>query len=192
VFERFTTSAREVVVAARYEAGRLRSPSIGTEHLLLGLLGLADGPSDPGTQGVAGRVLTQFAITPEYVRAQIARLAGTSGEGLGAEDAEALGAIGIDLDAVRSRLEESFGEGVLDRQPGGPPAGRMPLTPGVKKVLALALRDARQLASGNLGSEHLLLGLLREEHGRAGQILAARAPLDTIRERVLAELAKAA
>jgi ATP-dependent Clp protease ATP-binding subunit ClpA len=137
-------------------------------------------------------VLTQFGITPDYVRAQIARLDGTSGAGLGAEDAEALGAIGIDLDAVRSRLEESFGEGVLERQPRRPPAGRMALTPGAKKVLVLALREARQLASSSLAAEHLLLGLLREEHGRAAQILASRAPQGTIRKRVLAEIAKVA
>jgi ATP-dependent Clp protease ATP-binding subunit ClpA len=193
VFERFSPPARETVVAARSEARRLRHQYVGTEHLLLGLLEAAS-PDDPptGSPSVAATVLAASGLDAAYVRAQIIRLVGSGADGLGDDEASALYSIGIDLAAVRSRLEESFGEGVLD-QPGPEPAeSRTPFTARAKKALGLSVREARHLGSGSLEPEHILLGLIREGAGVAAMILATKAPLATFRDRVLAELGKAA
>lgn len=184
MFERFTRRAREVVVSARDEATGLRHQYVGTEHLLLGLITSSPGP--------AARVLAAAGLQPEYVRSEVVRLVGGGSDVLGAGEAEALQAIGIDLDAVRSKVEDSFGQGVLDQPNGGRPGARLPFTPRAKKSLALALREAKRLGHNYLGTEHILLGLLREADGIAGQILAAKEPLGVLRERVLAEIDRAA
>jgi ATP-dependent Clp protease ATP-binding subunit ClpA len=192
VFERFSPSARATVVAARSEARRLRHQYVGTEHLLLGLVDAAreDGAHEASTT-IAATVLSASGLNAGYIRSQIIRLVGDGANGLGDDEASALHSIGIDLDAVRSRLEESFGEGVLDRPGPEPSVSRMPFTAGAKKALALSVREARQLGSGSLKPEHILLGLIREGAGVAAMILTTKAPLPTLRERVLAELGTA-
>ena len=91
---------------------------------------------------------------------------------LGPDDAAALRAIGIDLDEVRRHLEETFGEGALERvtwkrgrrwrkRCDGPSIGHIPFTPRAKKVLELALREALALQHKRIGTEHILLGLIR-------------------------------
>jgi ATP-dependent Clp protease ATP-binding subunit ClpA len=192
VFERFSPSARETVVAARSEARRLQHPYVGTEHLLLGLVDAArEYGADGGSTTIAATVLSASGLDAVYIRSQIIRLVGDGANGLGDEEASALQSIGIDLDAVRSRLEESFGEGVLDRPGPGPTDSRTPFTARAKKVLGLSAREARQLGSGSLEPEHILLGLIREGAGVAAMILTTKAPLATFRERVLAELGTA-
>src|SRR5438270_192963 len=124
------------------------------------------------------------------------------GEGaLGDADAEALRAIGIDLPAVLAKLEEAFGPGALDppcpeprrgllrrRRPSAPSAGtRIPFVPRAKKVLELALRESLALGHNYIGSEHLLLGLIREGEGMAARILTeAGVSLDDLRARTIA------
>jgi ATP-dependent Clp protease ATP-binding subunit ClpA len=175
-------------MAARDEATWLAHDYVGTEHLLLALLASS-------SAGPAAHVLTEGGLTPQLVRTEVVRLTGSSST-LGAGEAEALQAIGIDLDAVRSKLEDSFGEGVLDvpvDDPGRPPfRGGIRFTRRAKKVLELALREAKALRHNYIGTEHILLGLIRERDGIAGQILAAQQPLQTWRQRLLAELDKAA
>jgi ATP-dependent Clp protease ATP-binding subunit ClpA len=193
VFERFSQSARETVVAARSEARQLRHRYVGTEHLLLGLLDITERDATAvGSSSIAATVLADAGLDAAYVRSQIIRLVGDGADPLGEQEADALHAIGIDLDAVRSRLEESFGEGVLDQPRSEPPAGRIAFTARAKKVLGLALKEARQLHSDSLECEHILLGLIREGEGVAAMILATKAPVGTFRERVLAELNRAA
>jgi ATP-dependent Clp protease ATP-binding subunit ClpA len=193
MFERFSPSAREAVVAARDEASRLGYGFVGTEHLLLGLL--LTGEHDSGAaaaSSVAATVLTASGIDAEYVRSRLVELIGPGTGRLGEEEADALQTIGIDLDAVRSKLEESFGEGVLDRPRHEQPSRRVPFTARAKKVLALSVREARHLHSESLESEHLLLGLIREGSGIAALILSTKVPLATLRDRVLSALAQAA
>ena len=192
MFERFSPSARATVVAARSEARRLRHQYVGTEHLLLGLVDVAreDGAHGASTN-IAATVLSASGLNAVYIRSQIIRLVGDGANGLGDDEASALHSIGIDLDAVRSRLEESFGEGVLDRPGPEPTVSRMPFTARAKKALGLSVREARQLGSGSLEPEHILLGLIREGAGVAAMILTTKAPLPTLRERVLAELGTA-
>src|SRR3546814_6883418 len=78
-------------------------------------------------------------------------------------DLKALESLGISLEAVRSQVEEIIGQG------GSSPAGHIPFTPRAKKVLELSLREALQLGHNYIGTEHILLGLIREGEGVAAQ-----------------------
>jgi len=84
------------------------------------------------------------------------------GEGIAAR---ALESLGIRLEVVRAEVEEIIGRG------SEPPAGRIPFTPRAKKVLELSLREALQLSHSYIGTEHILLGLIREGEGVAAQVL---------------------
>jgi hypothetical protein len=121
MFERFTDSARHLVVQAQHEARRLGHNYIGCEHLLLAAAGLAE---------PAGAALRDQGVTPERVEAEIVRTVGRGqaadpdgraadpagrGDPLHGLDREALASIGIDLDVVRARLEAAFGPDALDR-----------------------------------------------------------------------------
>jgi ATP-dependent Clp protease ATP-binding subunit ClpC len=99
------------------------------------------------------------------------------GEGVAAQVLESLG---ISLEAVRQQVEEVIG---LGQQV---PSGRIPLTPRAKKVLELARREAFQLGHHYIGTEHLLLGMIREGEGVAAQVLAGLgADLNGVRQQVL-------
>ena len=108
MFERFTPDARTVVVHAQQQARRLGHHYIGCEHLLLAVVGI-DQP--------AGEVMRERGVTPDHVEQQIVRRVGLgTGADLFADlDRDALAAIGIDLDAVRARVEARFGVDALDR-----------------------------------------------------------------------------
>lgn len=108
MFERFTPDARTVVVHAQQHARRLGHHYIGCEHLLLAVVGI-DQP--------AGEVMRERGVTPDHVEQQIVRRVGLgTGADLFADlDRDALAAIGIDLDAVRARIEARFGVDALDR-----------------------------------------------------------------------------
>ena len=156
MFERFTNEARQVVVGAQTEARLLHSGRIGTEHLLLGLL-------SQGTPTSA--VLARYGLTREAL---------TEAIGAGDLDAEALGSVGIDLDAVRTSVEATFGPGALDGPPSAARSGHVPFTPRAKKVLELSLREAIALKSRSIADGHIALGLLREGEGLAMKVLADR------------------
>ena len=79
--------------------------------------------------------------------------------------ARALESLGISLDAVRQQVEEIIGQGQQA------PSGHIPFTPRAKKVLELSLREALQLGHNYIGTEHILLGLIREGDGVAAQVL---------------------
>jgi len=139
VFERFTDRARRVVVLAQEEARMLDHNYIGTEHILLGLIG--------------------------------------EGEGVAAK---ALESLGISLEAVRQEVEEIIGRGQQA------PPGHIAFTPRAKKVLELALREAQQLGHNYVGTEHILLGLIREGEGVAAQVLVKLgADLERVRQQVI-------
>jgi ATP-dependent Clp protease ATP-binding subunit ClpA len=139
MFERFTESARRVVVLAQEEARLLNHNYIGTEHILLGLI--------------------------------------HEGEGVAAGTLESLG---ISLRTVRSQVEEIVGQGQA------PPTGHIPFTPRAKKVLELSLREALQLGHNYIGTEHILLGLIREGEGVAAQVLGKLgADLNRVRQEVI-------
>lgn len=99
------------------------------------------------------------------------------GEGVAAK---ALESMGISLEAVRTEVEDIIGTG------GHPPSGYIPFTPRAKKVLELALREALQLGHKYIGTEHILLGLIREGEGVAAQVLVKLgADLSRVRQQVI-------
>ena len=164
MFERFTVPAKEAVVGAQQEARRLHSRRVGTEHLLLALL---DRPTTSAAV-LAHHGLDRGSVTRAVV--------GYIGDG--DLDADALDAVGIDLDAVRRRVEASFGPGALDG-PSQQRAGHIPFSPRAKKVLELSLREAIAMKSRSIGDGHITLGLLREGEGLAMKVLADRG-VDTV------------
>jgi ATP-dependent Clp protease ATP-binding subunit ClpC len=99
------------------------------------------------------------------------------GEGVAAKGLESLG---ISLDAVRAQVEEIIGQGQQA------PSGHIPFTPRAKKVLELSLREALQLGHNYIGTEHILLGLIREGEGVAAQVLVKLgADLNRVRSTVI-------
>ncbi|MGB9375482.1 MAG: ATP-dependent Clp protease ATP-binding subunit, partial [Jiangellales bacterium] len=99
------------------------------------------------------------------------------GEGVAAK---ALESLGISLDAVRNQVEEIIGQGQQA------PSGHIPFTPRAKKVLELSLREALQLGHNYIGTEHILLGLIREGEGVAAQVLVKLgADLNKVRQQVI-------
>ncbi|MEY2822650.1 MAG: hypothetical protein RLZZ17_93 [Actinomycetota bacterium] len=99
------------------------------------------------------------------------------GEGVAAKGLEALG---ISLDGVRTQVEEIIGQGQQA------PSGHIPFTPRAKKVLELSLREALQLGHNYIGTEHILLGLIREGDGVAAQVLVKLgADLNRVRQQVI-------
>jgi len=97
--------------------------------------------------------------------------------------AKALESLGISLEGVRAQVQEIIGRGQLT------PTGHIPFTPRAKKVLELSLREALQLGHNYIGTEHLLLGLIREGEGVAAQVLVKLgADLPRVRQQVTALL----
>jgi ATP-dependent Clp protease ATP-binding subunit ClpA len=179
VFERFDDRARQAVVRAQDEARALHHGYLGTEHLLLGVGGEEEGP--------AARILARLGFDVAAARSAVISLIGRGSGGPGSEsDTDALRAIGIDLEEVRRRVEEAFGPGALDHSPArrrrrfrrrceyAPWTGHLPFTPRAKKSLELSLREAVHLGHNSIGTEHLLLGLLRVREGVACSLLQAQ------------------
>jgi ATP-dependent Clp protease ATP-binding subunit ClpA len=193
MFERFTDKARKVVILAKNKATECGDNQIRPVHMLYGLV---------STDGVAARALTALGVDPAAVERELSRSAPECRAPLGeaaSGDAEALAAIGIDLDEIKRRIEESFGPEALERVPLTPKGplnwtGRLPLNDQAKLSLALSLKEARALHHSYIGTEHVLLGLLRvAERYPRGEFAAATLPdlgLDpaTARGRVLAEV----
>lgn len=156
MFERFTDQAKIVVRGATGLAEEMGHRHIGTEHILLSML--------TSGGGIAYDVLREAGVDTQRVRAAVQQPPDI--------DADALESIGIDLDAVRAKVEETFGPGALDEVPVEAKGKRhKPFTRRAKMVLELALREAIALKHRHIGSEHILLGLIREE-GVGAKLLA--------------------
>jgi len=119
------------------------------------------------------RLLNHSFIGTEHI------LLGLIHEGEGVA-AKALESLGITLEAVREKVEETIG------MSSNPPSGSPPFTPRAKKVLELSLREALQLGHSYIGTEHMLLGLVREGEGVAAQVLVSLgADLAAVRKQVI-------
>jgi ATP-dependent Clp protease ATP-binding subunit ClpC len=119
------------------------------------------------------RMLSHNYIGTEHI------LLGLIHEGEGAA-AKALESLGISLEATRLQVEEIIGQGQHA------PSGHIPFTPRAKKVLELSLREALQLGHDYIGTEHILLGLIREGEGVAAQVLVRLGgDLNVVRRRVI-------
>merc|ERR1712032_1067166 len=124
MFERFTEKAIKVIMLAQEEARRLGHNFVGTEQILLGLIGEGTG------------------IGPQILKS-----------------------MGINLKDARVEVEKIIGRG------SGFVAVEIPFTPRAKRVLELSLDEARQIGHNYIGTEHLLLGLIREGEGVAARVL---------------------
>jgi ATP-dependent Clp protease ATP-binding subunit ClpA len=180
MFERFTTEARQTVVLAQDQARRLRHAHIGTEHLLLALA------QQEGT--ASATVLAAHGLTPQVIVDAITAYVGPDDL-----DAEALSTLGIDLAAVRTTVEATFGPGALHRRSPGRresvPSGHIPFTPRARKVLELSLREALALEHRSIADGHILLGLLREGDGLAAKVVYDRGlEPDGVREDITSAL----
>jgi hypothetical protein len=119
------------------------------------------------------RMLNHHYIGTEHILLGLIR----DGEGVAAR---ALESLGISLQAVRQQVEKIIGQGQQA------PSGHIPFTPRAKKVLELSLRESRQLGHGYIGTEHILLGLIREGEGVAAQVLVRLgADLNRVRQQVI-------
>jgi hypothetical protein len=120
------------------------------------------------------RMLEHSYIGTEHI------LLGLVSEGSGV-GAKALEALGVELVRVRSAVE-----GIVGKGGGEVPAGHIPFTPRAKKVMELSLREALQLGHNYIGTEHLLLGLLREQEGVGAQVLVRSGlEISTVRMKVI-------
>ena len=159
MFNRFTDKSRKSVEAALEEARMLGHDSVGDEDLLLGILRADD--------GVAGEALTSLGVTLEDAR-----------EGSVEMLSDALAEIGISLEEVRREAGDAFEMRI-------PPRRRLPLSPRAKKALVGAHKEMRRLGDNYLGTEHVLLGILRNEDGTAVRMLAGMGVSpETLEERV--------
>jgi ATP-dependent Clp protease ATP-binding subunit ClpA len=192
MFERFTDQARKVVSLALAKAKEQGDDQIRPVHMLYGVA---------AADGVAARALTALGVDTAAVDRELARAGGAAraADDAAGGDAEALAAIGIDLDEIRRKVEDSFGPGALDRVPLTPKGspnwtGRLPLSDQAKLSLALSLREARALHHNYVGTEHVLLGLLRVAerypHGDFASVALPDLGLNpaTVRDRVLTEM----
>ena len=119
------------------------------------------------------RRLKHYYIGTEHILLGLIR----EGDGVAAQ---ALESLGISLDAVRQQVEEITGQGLKA------PSGDIPLTPRAEKVLKLSLREALEFGHNYIGTEHILLGLIREGDGVAAQVLVKLgADLNRVRQRVI-------
>ena len=164
---RVTPRVEALLVAARSEAILLRHGSIGTEHVLLALL------ADPGE---AGRVLRRLA-DPGAVRADVVQIVGIGPEPGAWLDADALGSIGVDVDAVRARVDAAFGEGALDRAHGA--RGRcggagFGIAPHLKRVFEAARASADRRGDADIAWADVMLALPQVGETPAARILHDR------------------
>lgn len=177
MFTRFTPEARAVVERAEREARSFAHPWIGTEHLLLGVLG--------ASSSAASDLLVGHGVTLDTTRTALDRLVGRGG--FRTEDAAALRTVGIDLDQVRQAAEASFGPGALDRPPARrcrrrsglrrrrervePESDELPFMPRAKRALERARIEAERGRHGLLDVDHLLFGLLDPRGNMAVELL---------------------
>ena len=183
MFERFTPDAKAVLVRAQAEAKARHHNFLGTEHLLLGLLGVTNGPLPA--------IFAQAGVDRANVGAAIDEIIGGRVPRPMPSDQDALATIGIDLSEVHARLRDEFGdEAFRQALAKAPPRSGQPFTPRSKKVLELTLREAlaTPLNDNEVRPEHLLLGLLREGKGVGAVVLAQLAPAVDFRRTLLESL----
>jgi ATP-dependent Clp protease ATP-binding subunit ClpA len=155
----------ELFAAAQVEAAAFRHDFIGTEHVLLALLGRDD---------EVGRLLRDLGLDVASVRADVRRIVGEGPPPETAFDANALASIGVDLDAVRERVEASFGEGSLERARRGEGRCGGAAAFGVSPRLKQALESARRMAAERHeepSAADVLIGLAQQRDAVAWRIL---------------------
>ena len=146
IFNRFTRETRACVEAAVEEARLLGHDTVGDEDLLMGIL--------RNDEGIGAAALSSLGVTLERVREESEQMFSA-----------ALTSIGISMEQVRREAGEAFEMRVSDNR-------RIPFSPRAKKALEQALREAVRLRDSRIGTEHVLLGILRNRDGMAVRIMA--------------------
>ncbi len=178
MFERLSGSGRNVMVRAQEEAMAAGHSWLGTEHLLLALIGDAD--------GLPATALRGLGVKPEQIRADFLEVVGRCDRpAAGPLDPGALAAIGIDLEEIRRRVEETFGPGALEQTRAWQQMRGLRICPRAKKVLELAFREALRLGDQPVEPEHVLLGIARVHDSRAARLLARHVPLGRVYRAVI-------
>lgn len=165
MFERFTKSARAVVVGAQGHARTLHSQRIEPTHLFLSALEHAD---EPLRRGLAA---AGFTVDGVLADAQ-------------ASDARALKSLGIDLDTVVSTIDSTLGPGALN-ETRGTSRSHLPFTSSAKEVLTLSLKEALERRDREIGVEHVLLGLVRGADPGFTELVRRQCSLDELRSAIL-------
>jgi ATP-dependent Clp protease ATP-binding subunit ClpC len=147
IFNRFTRETRACVKAAVEEARMLGHDSVGDEDLLLGILRT--------DEGMGAEALASLGVTLEGAREESEQML-----------SDALTSIGISLEQVRREAGDAFEMRVPDDR-------RIPFSPRAKKALEQALREAVRLRDNRIGTEHVLLGILRNKDGTAVRMLGS-------------------
>jgi ATP-dependent Clp protease ATP-binding subunit ClpA len=183
MFQRFTEDARAVVIKAHEHARRLHHQWIGCEHILMALAAGDD---------AVGETLRAAGATPDKIEATILHQIGPSRDLFDELDREALAAVGIDVDAVRKAVENSFGPGALRNlrhyrsQQCGPRTRRFPpwrgrrrqragrnFTRRAKGCLEGAAKEAVRTRTGYVGTQHLAQSALSMKYSTISNILKA-------------------
>lgn len=175
MFEYFTPNAKQAVVAAQDVAIALGHDVIGSGHLLLGLAGAED--------STAGRALGAAGVVPSQARDETVRLlteAGVPASG-GQTAKDALSTLGIDVAEIQRKADDTFGPGAFQFP-------RPAYDDSAKKALELAVDESRRLGSEQIGTEHMLLGVLGADAGDIAPAALAALGVDTtaLRTAVLA------
>ena len=165
MFERFTDKAKAVVHGAQVEAQARGASNVRSEHLLAALLA--------GPESVAQQALLRDGVDLAALLRTV-RAVDDPATPAPQDDAQALAALGIDLDEVRRQVEDAFGPGALERTRAAQRGGRRGFARwdrSAKKVLELSLREALRMRHNYIGTEHVLLGLLHPGTGAGQEVL---------------------
>lgn len=185
MFERFSRHARVAVVLAQEEAKELGANAIEPQHLLAAVL--------QSTSRQLSAELAALGLRADAVRDKLS--AGTSEQSFD-DDADALRVIGIDLPAVRERVNRAFGAGSFENALSSSGRrvrrGTLPFAKATKKVLELGLREALAHKSSVIDSEHLLLGILRSADPVTCGLITEHVEVDELRRSIDALLRRAA
>ncbi|MFI8007033.1 Clp protease N-terminal domain-containing protein [Streptomyces sp. NPDC086010] len=177
MFEFFTDRAKRALTLSQDEAIALGHDFIGTEHLLLGLVGT--------DQSTAGDVLREEGVELAQAREQVVRILEADGiVATGGQRAkDALSTLGINVEEIQRQADTNFGPGAFQYP-------RPAYTPNAKKALENTLSEARALGQEKFGTEHILLGMLAAGEGRGLKVLGAlKVPPHRLRAAVLARVA---
>ncbi len=174
MFERFTQAAKELVIEAQAQRSAFDHKRVRTEHLLLALLA-DDGP--------CGDALRRHGLDADRIVNRLKETDVSAELATSKSDDQLLKGLGIDVDAVRHSLDQTFGSGALDRARARRNPGRADgrgsarrasnsrFDSRSKRVLELSLREALRLKTKHIGPEHIGLGILREGQGVACRLL---------------------
>ena len=179
MFERFHPTARRLVVDAQEQVRVIGAGAIGSQHFLAAVLARNEGP---GATVLRAAGIDETAIAP-YL---------TPGAFLYPGDAEALASIGIAVDEIERRVEESFGEGALRRGPTSRSPSHIPFETEAKQGLEQSLRECMDLGTHRITPDHVLLGMLHDASHAAHVVRSLGHDPAELRRRLRSALGEAA